>query len=106
MKKETRDRARYLALKLWSDVPELDSLDIDRLSEGLAVVGYALGVIAARSKELNRLKTAPVLIQGLKIGLSAEDKGVLCWSYQSEDGEVLNNDDLDGKEVKNGFGSL
>lgn len=104
--KDIRHHAKYLAQLLWSEVPELDSLDIDRLSEGLAVVGYAMGMIAARAKDLNRLNTAPVLLQGLRIGLSVEERGALFWRYESEDGELLTNEDLDGKEVKNGFGSL
>ena len=106
MKKELKLKAQLLASEIWTNVQQLESLDVDQMAEALAIVGYAAAMVAARTKEVHNLNTAPVLIQGLRLGLLAEDRSTLSWEHISEDGETYNNENLDGEEVKNGFGCL
>lgn len=106
MNKDLKINAQLLASEIWTHVQQLESLDVDKMAEALAIVGYAAAMVAARTKEVHNLNTAPVLIQGLRLGLLTEDRSTLSWEHISEDGETYNQEDLDGKEVKNGFGSL
>lgn len=106
MNKELKIKAQLLASEIWTHVQQLESLDVDQMSEALAIVGYAAAMVAARTKEVHNLNTAPVLIQGLRLGLLAEDRTILSWEHISEIGEKYNQDELDGEEVKNGFGCL
>lgn len=106
MKKDLLIEAQLLASEIWTYIPELESLDVDKMAESLAIVGYAAAMVAARAKEVHNLNTAPVLIQGLRLGLLTEDRSTLTWEHISEDGEKYNQNDLDGEEVRNGFGCL
>ena len=106
MKKDLQIKAQLLASEIWTHVQQLESLDVDEMAEALAIVGYAAAMVAARTKEVHHLNTAPVLIQGLRLGLLAEDRSTLSWDHVSEDGEKYEEEDLDGEEVSNGFGCL